>query len=142
MKLLALVSLVSLSAVPAIAAETSIEMLNSKDGENLVFSQKFTKVAKGDTVTFKAAKPGHNAEFVPGGFPQGADELHGQVGKDVSYTFNTPGLYLVRCAPHYGMGMVALVEVDVPANLDQIKQLSLPGKVKAVVDEELKKAQM
>jgi hypothetical protein len=39
MKLLALVSLVSLSAVPAIAAETSIEMLNSKDGENLVFSR-------------------------------------------------------------------------------------------------------
>jgi plastocyanin len=77
-------SLVAFSVAPAIAAETSIEMLNSKDGENLVFSQKFTKVAKGDTVTFKAAKPGHNAEFVPGGFPQGADELHGQVGRPVS----------------------------------------------------------
>jgi plastocyanin len=66
MKLLALAFLVALSVAPAIAAETSIEMLNSKDGENLVFSQKFTKVAKGDIVTFKAAKPGHNAEFVPG----------------------------------------------------------------------------
>ncbi len=142
MKLLGLATLLSLSVAPAIAADTSIEMLNSKDGENLVFSQKFTKVAKGDTITFKAAKPGHNAEFVPGGFPQGADELHGQVGKDVSYTFNTPGLYLVRCAPHYGMGMVALVEVDAPTNLDQIKQLSLPGKVKTVVDEQIKKAQM
>ena len=117
-------------------------MLNSKDGENLVFSEKFTKVSKGDTVTFKATKPGHNAEFVPGGFPQGAEELHGQVGKDVSYTFNIPGLYLVRCAPHFGMGMVAVVEVDAPSNLDQIKQLFLPPKAKAVVDEQLKKAQM
>ncbi len=142
MKLLALGAVGLLFVPPAMAAETSIEMLNSKDGENLVFSQKFTKVAKGDIVTFKAAKPGHNAEFVPGGFPQGADELHGQVGKDVSYTFNTPGLYLVRCAPHYGMGMVALVEVDAPTNLDQIKQLSLPAKARAVVDEQLKKAQM
>jgi len=134
--------LVSLAAAPALAAESTIEMLNSKNGENLVFSEKFTKVAKGDTVTFKASKPGHNAEFIPGGFPSGAEELHGQVGKDVAYTFNLPGVYLVRCAPHYGMGMVAVVEVETPSNLDQIKQLYLPGKVRAVVDEQLKKAQM
>ena len=117
-------------------------MLNSRNGENLVFSEKFTKIAKGDTITFKAAKPGHNAEFIPGGFPQGAEELHGQIGKDVSYTFNIPGIYLVRCAPHYGMGMVAVMEVDASTNIDQIKQVFLPGKVRAGVDEQLKKAQM
>lgn len=142
MKTLILATLVSLAALPAIAAESTVEMLNSRNGENLVFSDKFTKVSKGDTVTFKATKPGHNAEFIPGGFPQGAEELHGQVGKDVAYTFNTPGIYLIRCAPHYGMGMVAVVEVDAPSNLDQIKQLYLPGKVRAVVDEQLKKAEM
>ena len=142
MKTLILATLVSLTAVPTIAAESTIEMLNSKNGENLVFSEKFTKIAKGDTVTFKASKPGHNAEFIPGGFPQGAEELHGQVGKDVAYTFSVPGIYLVRCTPHYGMGMVAVVEVDAPSNLDQIKQLYLPGKVRAVIDEQLKKAQM
>ena len=132
----------TLTTAPAIAAESTVEMLNSKNGENLVFSGKFTKVTKGDTVTFKATKPGHNAEFIPGGFPQGAEELHGQVGKDVAYTFNIPGIYLVRCAPHYGMGMVAVIEVDAPSNLDQIKQVYLPGKVRAVVDEQLKKAAM
>ena len=109
----------------------------SKNGENQVFSEKFTKVAKCDTVTFKATKPGHNAEFIPGGFPQGAEELKGQVGKDVAYTFSAPGIYLIRCAPHYGMGMVAVIEVDAPSNLDQIKQVYLPGKVRAVVDEQL-----
>ena len=142
MKTLILATLASLAALPAIAAESTVEMLNSKNGENLVFSDKFTKVSKGDTVTFKATKPGHNAEFIPGGFPQGAEELRGQVGKDVAYTFNMPGIYLIRCAPHYGMGMVAVVEVDAPSNLDQIKQLYLPGKVRAVVDEQLKKAEM
>ena len=134
MKTLILATLVSLTAAPAIAAETTVEMLNSKNGENLVFSEKFTKVT--------ATKPGHNAEFIPGGFPQGAEELHGQVGKDVAYTFNVPGIYLVRCAPHYGMGMVAVIEVDAPSNLDQIRQVYLPGKVRAVVDEQLKKAAM
>jgi pseudoazurin len=142
MKIFVLASMAVLSAAPAVAADSSIDLLNSKDGDNFVFSQKFTKVAKGDTITFKAAKPGHNAEFVPGGFPPGAAELHGQIGKDVSYTFDMPGLYVVRCAPHYGLGMVALVEVDAPTNLDQIKQLSLPGKVRAVIDEQLKKAEM
>ena len=142
MKMLSILTLVSLTAVPAIAAESTIEMLNSKNGENLVFSEKFTKIAKGDAVTFKATKPGHNAEFIPGGFPQGAEELHGQVGKDVEYTFKIPGVYLVRCAPHYGMGMVAVIEVDDLSNLDQVKQVYLPSKVRAVVDEQLKKAQM
>ena len=142
MKTSILVTLTSLLVSPAIASETTVEMLNSKNGENLVFSEKFTKIAKGDTITFKAAKPGHNAEFIPGGFPEGAEELHGQLGKDISYTFNIPGIYLVRCAPHYGMGMVAVVEVDAPANIDQIKQLYLPGKVRSVVDEQMKKAQM
>ena len=137
-----LVTCLALFVSPAIASETTVEMLNSKNGENLVFSEKFTKVAKGDTITFKAAKPGHNAEFIPGGFPEGAEELHGQVGKDISYTFNVPGIYLVRCAPHYGMGMVAVVEVDAPTNIDQIKQIFLPGKVRAVVDEQLNKALM
>ena len=145
MKVFIIVALTSLSlslAAAASASETTVEMLNSKNGENLVFSEKFSKIAKGDTITFKSAKPGHNAEFIPGGFPQGAEEMKGQIGKDVSYTFNVPGIYLIRCAPHYGMGMVAVVEVDSPANIDQIKQVFLPGKVRAVVDEQLKKADM
>ena len=142
MKTLILAALAALTAAPGIAAESTVEMLNSKNGENLVFSEKFTKVTKGDTVTFKATKPGHNAEFIPGGFPPGAEELHGQVGKDVAYTFIVPGIYLVRCAPHYGMGMVAVIEVDALSNLDQIKKVYLPGKVRAVVDEQLKKALM
>src|SRR3954468_17455440 len=108
MRIVIIAALLSLAA-PATAAESTIEMLNSKDGENQVFSEKFTKVAKGDTVTFKASKPGHNAEFVPGGFPQGAQELRGQVGRDVAYRFDVPGIYLIRCAPHYGLGMVVVV---------------------------------
>jgi plastocyanin len=61
-------------------------MLNSKNGENLVFSEKFTKVTKGDTVTFKATKPGHNAEFIPGaridGRPQAGAIHPGKVAAD------------------------------------------------------------
>ena len=58
--IVALTSL-SLSLTSASASETTVEMLNSKNGENLVFSEKFTKIAKGDTITFKAAKPGQSS---------------------------------------------------------------------------------
>jgi hypothetical protein len=53
MKTLILATIVSLTAAPAIAAESTVEMLNSKNGENLVFSEKFTKVTEGGTVTFR-----------------------------------------------------------------------------------------
>jgi plastocyanin len=77
MKTLILATLLSLTAAPAIAAKSTVEILNSK----MAKTEKFTKVAKGDTVTFKATKPGHNVEFIPGGYPQGAQELHGERGK-------------------------------------------------------------
>jgi len=38
--------------------------------------------------------------------------------------------------------MVAVMEVDASTNIDQIKQVFLPGKVRAGVDEQLKKAQI
>lgn len=40
MKNVVLATLVSLAAVPAIAAESTVKMLNSKNGENLVCSEK------------------------------------------------------------------------------------------------------
>ena len=106
MKTLILATLLSLTAAPAIAAESTVEMRNSKNGENLVFSEKFTKVTKGDTVTFKATKPGHNAEFIPGGFPQGAEEFARSGGQgcciDVQWSRNLSGP--VRAALRDGHG--------------------------------------
>ena len=46
-------------------------------------------------------------------------------------TFDRPGVYGVRCKPHYGMGMVAMVVVGTPANIDQAKAVSHPGKAKS-----------
>lgn len=41
--------------------------------------------------------------------------------------FTTEGAYAIKCAPHLGIGMVALVVVgDAPANLDAVKELKLP----------------
>ena len=47
-------------------------------------------------------------------------------------TFDKPGVYGVKCLPHYGMGMVALVVVGTPANKDEAMAVTHPGKAKQV----------
>jgi pseudoazurin len=128
-------ALTLLCTAPAMAAEFTVDMLNNKDGEQFVYSSKILKVAKGDTVTWKATNMGHNAVFVPKAFPEGADNLDGMLSKDVSYTFNKPGIYMVKCNPHFGLGMLQAIIVDGDvSNLDQVKAANYPGKAKAAVD--------
>ena len=47
-------------------------------------------------------------------------------------TLTAPGAYGVKCTPHYGMGMVALVVVGEPANLAEAQAVKHPGKAKGV----------
>ena len=57
------------------------------------------------------------------------------MSEDVSVTFDKPGVYGIRCKPHYGLGMVALVVVGDPAvNLDAAKAIKQPGKAKQAFD--------
>jgi pseudoazurin len=134
MKSIAL-GLALLLATPAFAAEITVDMLNAKDGEMYVYSTKIVRVAVGDVVTWKATNAGHNAVFVPKAFPEGAAPLDGMLSKDVSYTFDKPGIYMVKCNPHYGLGMLQAVVVgnDV-SNLEQVKAANYPGKAKAAAD--------
>jgi hypothetical protein len=46
--------------------------------------------------------------------------------------FDQAGVYGVKCMPHYGMGMVAMIVVGTPANIDQAKAVPQVGKAKQV----------
>jgi pseudoazurin len=106
-------------------------MLNKGEAGTMVFEPALTKVAVGDTVTFIATDKGHNAQTIPEILPAGGETFKGAMGKDVSVTFTVAGAYGVKCAPHVGMGMVALVVVgDAPANLDQAKTAEIPKKAR------------
>ena len=63
--------------------------------------------------------------------PEGAEAFKGAMGKEVVVTFTEAGAYGIKCAPHLGMGMVALVVVgDAPANLEAIQAVKVPNKAK------------
>lgn len=125
------------------AADFEVHMLNKgKDGV-MVFEPGLTKVAKGDTVTFVPTDKSHNAETFKGLLPDGAEPFKGKMNETVKITFSVDGAYVVKCAPHVGMGMVALVVVgDAPANLDAIKTAKLPKKARERLDADIAAAAM
>jgi pseudoazurin len=120
------------AASPAGAAEVEVKMLNKGAEGMMVFEPALVKIAPGDTVKFVATDKGHNAEIINGMIPAGATPFRGKMSEDLAVTFDVPGVYGVKCLPHYGMGMVALVVVGEPANRDQAQAVSHPGKAKQV----------
>ena len=120
-------------AISASAADQTVEMLNKLEKENMVFSKKIVNVDVGDTVFWKATKPGHNVEFIKGGVPEGVDKFRSKLSKDTEYKFEIPGIYAYWCTPHKGMGMIGFVIVGKnKSNLDSIKKIKFMGKSKKI----------
>ncbi len=132
MLMIAAAALLAMTGLAA-AAEVEVKMLNKgSDGGAMVFEPALVKIAPGDTVKFIATDKGHNAETIKGMLPDGAAAFVGKSGEDVSVSFDKDGIYGIKCLPHYGMGMVAMIVVGTPANLDQAKAVPQTGKAKAV----------
>src|SRR6185437_13298634 len=115
------------------AADHQIQMLNKgADGSVMTFQPDFVQAAPGDTITFVPTDKGHDAESIKGMIPDGAEPFKGKISEKITVTLNTEGVYGVKCTPHYGMGMVALIVVGKPVNLEQAKAVKNPGKAKTV----------
>ena len=114
-------------------AEVEVKLLNKgSEGAMMVFEPALVKVAPGDTVKFVATDKGHNAETIKGMLPEGAAAFQGKNGEDIAVKFDQEGVYGVKCLPHYGMGMVAMIVVGSPTNLDQARAVPQVGKAKQV----------
>lgn len=130
MTLAAFALLMSASMTPA--AEVEVKMLNKGAEGLMVFEPAMVKIEPGDTVKFVASDKSHNAESIKNMLPEGAAPFAGKMNEDVAVTFDKPGVYGVKCMPHYAMGMVALVVVGKPDNLDSAKAVPQTGKAKQV----------
>ena len=120
-------------SVSASAKEVSVKMLNQSGGEKYVFDAELVRLKPGDSLVFEATDRGHNAETIPGMLPQGAKRFKTGFNKSETVTFSAPGIYGVKCLPHFGLGMIAFVIVGDPVNLEEVKTDAekLPPKAKA-----------
>lgn len=120
------------------AADFEVHMLNKGADGVMVFEPLLTKIQPGDTVTFVPTDKGHNAETVKDMIPTGAEAFKGKTNETVKETFSTPGVYVIKCMPHFPMGMVAVIAVgDTFSNLDSVKTGKLPNKARERVDKAL-----
>lgn len=118
-----------LVALPTFAADHEVQMLNRGEAGAMVFEPVALKIEPGDTVTFVSVDPGHNAETIKGMFPADAESFRTAIGQTETVTFDIEGIYGIKCTPHFGMGMVMLIQVgDDPDNLEEAKGATLPPK--------------
>lgn len=122
----------SVIAGDAQAADHEIQMRDKGEKGVMVFQPDFVRAALGDTVTFVPTNEGHNAESIWGMIPDGAKTFKGKAGEQFTVMLDKEGVYGVKCAPHFGMGMVALIVVGKPVNLAHASTVRQAGKAKKV----------
>jgi len=122
------VALLALAPLSAQARDVIVHMKNQGADGAMVFEPSFVKAAVGDTIRFQPSNPSHNAETMANMLPAGATPMKGVMNKEAVLTVTKPGLYGIKCMPHYSMGMVALVQVGkvTPADLAAAKAVKLP----------------
>ncbi|PZO74738.1 MAG: pseudoazurin [Mesorhizobium amorphae] len=125
---------------PTLATEIEVKMLNSGAKGAMVFEPDFVEAKPGDVIHFVPTDKGHNVESIKGMLPDGVEPFKSGFNKEFRLTVEKPGLYGVKCTPHYGMGMVALIEVGSASNKEAAAAVKHPGKAKTVFEDLLRLA--
>jgi pseudoazurin len=109
------IAALALLAGPGFAKDITVKMKNQGAGGIMVFEPAYVSAAVGDTVHFVPADMGHNATPITGMLPDGVDAPMGAMNKEYVLHLSKPGLYGIKCTPHFSMGMVALVKAGTGA---------------------------
>ncbi len=121
-------ALLGSASLSAFAEEHVINLLNKgADGTAMVFEPAFVRAAVGDTIKFVPVDKGHFVQNLPMLWPEGVPEVKGQMNQELVVKLDKDGLYAFKCAPHFPMGMVALVQVGTAPVTDAVKAISVPG---------------
>lgn len=110
----------SIAASLTWAAEHEVKMLNNGPDGIMAFDPGYLKVAPGDTVHFVPTDAGHNSASTL--VPEGATTWQGKLSEKVSVTLDKEGVYIYQCDPHLALGMVGVVQVGEPENLEAATQ--------------------
>lgn len=128
--MIAAVALAGFAVAPALAADFEVHMLNKGAAGTMVFEPAFVQAQPGDTITFIPTDKSHNVENIKDMLPEGVEPFKSAVNETYVLTVEVPGVYGVKCTPHFAMGMAALIFVgDELANLDAVKAIKTPKKV-------------
>jgi plastocyanin len=111
MKTLLISAALSLAAFAAQAETIEVKMLNKGADGAMVFEPAYVKAEPGDVI-----------RFLP------TEEFKTKFNEEFDLTVEAEGVYGIKCTPHYGMGMVALIQVGDAVNLDDAAAVDQRGK--------------
>jgi pseudoazurin len=127
---IAAIALAGLAIAPTLAADYEVHMLNKGVAGTMVFEPAYVQAQPGDTVTFIPTDKGHNVEAIKDMLPEGVEIFKSKINETYTLTVDVPGVYGIKCTPHFAMGMVGLIFVgDDTTNLEAIKAIKVPKKV-------------
>ena len=95
----------------------------------MVFEPNYIKIAQGDTINFVPSDSSHNAESFS--VPSPKSSFQTPYGKATKVTFSEEGVVLVKCLPHFALGMIAVVQIG--DNIDGAKAKADWDKAKVAV---------
>ena len=67
----------------------------------------------------------HNTVSINGLIPEGAEPWRSDLGQNLQLTLEIEGVYAYVCEPHLGFGMVGLIIVGEPTNLEAVREAAL-----------------
>ena len=117
------------------AADHQVKMLNKGEAGAMVFEPAYVKAEPGDTITFMPTDKGHNVESMKEILPEGVESFRSKINEEYTLTVTEPGLYGIKCTPHYAMGMVGLIQVGEASNLDVAQTAKMPKKARERMDD-------
>ena len=130
----AVAALVGLTA-PAMAAEHEVKMLNKGAAGTMVFEPAYVRAEPGDVIRFVPTDKSHNVESIKEVLPEGVETFKSKINEAFDLTVTETGLYGIKCTPHLGMGMVAVIQVgDDSSNIEAAKTVKLPKKARERFD--------
>ena len=87
------------------------------NAEARAFKPDIIYIQPGDTVGW-TNMTSHMVASVEGLIPEGAKPFQGQLGENLKVTLDKEGAYGYVCTPHLGFGMVGVIVVGKPTNLE------------------------
>lgn len=119
------------------AENFDVKMVNADaSGQVMVFDPPFIKANVGDTVTFLPTDMLHNSQSVPGLIPSSASSWNGAMNEKITIELNAEGVYVYQCTPHIALGMIGVIQVGSPTNIDDVRNSVSSLKTMIVMNKE------
>jgi len=102
------------------AAAGGAAQTHTINAEARVFNPDIVYIQPGDTVSW-INMTSHNSVSIDGLIPAGATPWRGQLGENLKVTLTVEGIYGYVCEPHIGFGMIGVIVVGKPQDLEEVK---------------------